>query len=96
VTGLGWFKNLRRGSSCEETGGKSPRVGRASVEAWGAQEVGTWLTALGLTEYKYVQIFRFLIIQIYNLEVFCNSKMSSGFITRLKIQIYSVVLFLPM
>lgn len=54
ATGLGWFKlkNLRRGSSCEETGGKSPRVGRAAVEAWGAQEVGTWLAALGLTEYK--------------------------------------------
>jgi len=59
VTGLGWFKlkNLRRGSSCEETGGKSPRVGRASVEGWGAQEVGTWLTALGLTEYKYVHFY---------------------------------------
>ncbi|XP_065333639.1 diacylglycerol kinase eta isoform X2 [Cloeon dipterum] len=54
LPGLGWFKlkNLRRGSSTEEASGKSPRVGRAAVEAWGAQEVATWLTALGLNEYR--------------------------------------------
>ncbi|XP_059478618.1 diacylglycerol kinase eta-like isoform X2 [Neocloeon triangulifer] len=54
LPGLGWFKlkNLRRGSSTEDASGKSPRVGRASVETWGAQEVATWLTALGLTEYR--------------------------------------------